>query len=135
MLTQHSAINLGTGTIAKQPVLGPDAVFHALDHHFHEHALDLGGDCFRIRLFACRKGCNADARDHYMISSSACKAPAVLSASRMAMVSRGVTPSAFNVRIRSSIVAPLARVTKLLFCSWAVTFVSGTTAVCPAEND
>ena len=69
-----------------------------------------------------------------MISNSACSAPAAFNASKIAIVSRGVTPREFNARIRSSTVAPCFSVTKLLFCSCAVTCWSGTTTVCPCAE-
>src|SRR5205814_5155034 len=121
-----------TWAIPEQAVFGANAVFHRFQHHFHEHSLD-----FRSNVFRCCVGSQVrdacDVRNH-IISSSACSAPAAFNASKIAMVSRGVTPSAFNARISSSTVAPLLKVTKLLFCSCAVTFCSGTTTVCPCEK-
>src|SRR5439155_16589268 len=133
LFANHSTINFGARAIAEQSVFGFDAVFHGLQHDFNEHALDLGCEVLGLQLVVRLQIRKTDFRNH-MISSSACSAPAAFNASKIAIVSRGVTPSAFSARIRSSTVAPRLSVTKLLFCSSAVTFCSGTTTVCPCEK-
>src|SRR5262249_45130538 len=120
VLPKHSAINVRTHALPKQAVLGVHTVFHRLQHDLQEHALDLRRDVLRIRFRRVVR----EVREfwNHMISSSAWSAPAVFSASRIAIVSRGVTPKEFSARIRSSTVAPRPSVTKLLFCSCAVSF-------------
>ena len=49
-------------------------------------------------------------------------------------MSRGVAPIACRPRTRSSTVAPCCRVTLRAFSSFALTFCSGTIAVCPAAS-
>src|ERR1051326_8553849 len=129
LLSQHPAIDIRTRAAAEQSVFRIDAVFHRFEHHFREHALNLLRDLLRIEVLKAGPD-SSGARYAHMISSSACSAPAAFNASRIAIVSRCVTPNAFSARIKSSTVAFLFNVTKLLFCSWAVTFWSGVTSVC-----
>ncbi len=70
----------------------------------------------------------------HMITSSARSAPAAFSACMIAMMSRGVAPSALSARTTASSVTPSSSATSCAAPSETSTFSCGTTAVCPSRK-
>src|SRR5204862_459989 len=80
-------------------------------------------------------GRRLDGARRHMISSSACSAPAVWIACRIAIRSWGVTPRALSPPTRSPRLTPGRRRTRFCFApSSILSVVSGITTVCPCEN-